>query len=154
MSSLTKTTGIKQIMAKARKANTRITKNAVRGLKMGGVFLLRKSQEIVPVQFGTLKASGFTRNIGDEGSGADIVVGYGADVDYAVFVHEDLTKAHGREFNIKYQKQITAANVAGKDTVKGGMFRRGENQQAKFLEQPAREYRKQIIKIVAREASK
>jgi hypothetical protein len=97
-----------------------------------------------------LKNSAFTRNEGGSGIDADIVVGYTED--YAVYVHEDLSKAHGREFNIKHADVIAAATGTMQGTAKGGMFNRGENQQAKFLEKPAREKRKDIIRIVAREA--
>lgn len=148
--SKTKITGIEAVLRKFSKAADKIIRVSVAGLKEGGKFLQNKSQEIVPKQIGTLHSSAFTRNIGGEGTKADIVVGYTAD--YAVFVHEDLTKAHGQEFNVKYAEEIIAATGKHSGTAEGGMFLRGDNQQAKFLEQPARQYRKEIFDIASKTA--
>jgi len=117
------------------------------GLKTAGLFLQGESQAIVPFQLGELHGSAFTRNVGGKGFDADVVVGYTAK--YAPFVHENLDAAHGKEFNIIYAEAIAAAVGTKKGTAKGGMFNRGENQQAKFLETPARNKRKEIIQIVA-----
>ena len=147
---LARVSGLSAIIKALRNAGgTKIAPAVARGLKKGGLFLQAKSQEIVPVQMSTLKNSAFTRNVGGGGFDADIVVGYTAD--YSVFVHEDLTKAHGRDFNIEHTEEIAAAVKTKRGTAKGGMFLRGENQQAKFLERPARENRRQILNIVAAE---
>ncbi len=105
--------------------------------------------DIVPVQLGTLKASCFVRSVGGKGFDTDIAVGYTAG--YAVYVHEDLTKAHGKEFNVKHADEIAAAAGTPRGTAKGGMFPRGENQQTKFLERPMREERAGILKVIADE---
>lgn len=112
----------------------------------GGLFLQRKSQEIVPVQMGPLRASAFTRDMSITGLKPHVIVGYTQP--YAVFVHEDLEKAHGQEFNIKYAEEIERAKGTKRGTAKGGMFNRGPNQQAKFLERPAKQYRAEIFKII------
>ena len=54
-----------------------------------------RSQELVPVQTGKLKQSGFVASE-RTGSGAKAVVGYAKDgqPDYAIDVHEDLQVAH------------------------------------------------------------
>jgi hypothetical protein len=62
-----------------------------------------------------------------EESNVSVSVGYTAA--YAVFVHEDLQKAHGAAFNIKHADEIAS----------GAEHSRGPEQQAKFLEGPARE---------------
>lgn len=125
------------------KAKGVLGSGVARGLMKGGLHLQRKSQEITPVDLGDLHGSSFVRNVGGSGFNTDIVVGYGSEAcNYAVFVHEDLDKAHGKAFNIKYAKEIAA----------GTMDNRGENQQAKFLERPARTEKKRIIKIIQREA--
>ena len=49
-----------EILAIARKEAAR-TKSLTTGLKIAGAFLQRKSQQVVPVEFGNLKASAFTR---------------------------------------------------------------------------------------------
>lgn len=135
--------GINTVIRNLTKAKGNLAAGTARGLKQGGLHLQRVSQEITPVDLGNLKASSFCRNVGGSGFDTDIVVGYGSEAaNYAVFVHEDLNKAHGKAFNIKYAKEIAA----------GKMNNRGENQQAKFLERPAREERRSIIKIIQREA--
>ena len=135
--------GISTVMRNLGRAKGTIAAGVGRGLMKGGLHLQRKSEEIVPVDLGDLHGSSFVRNIGGRGFDTDIVVGYGSEgVGYAVFVHEDLNKVHGKVFNIKYAKEIAA----------GTMKNRGEKQQAKFLEKPARDERKAIIKIIHREA--
>ena len=144
--------GMAVVLRNLAKSGDRIARGIERGLVKGGKHLQATSQKIVPVQMGVLKASAFTRNVGGSGAKADIIVGYTAD--YAVYVHEDLTKTHGKEFNIKHADEIALATGTKIGTAKGGMFLRGENQQAKFLERPAREERRTILRIVANEARK
>jgi hypothetical protein len=66
-----------------------------------------------------------------------VVVGYTAA--YALYVHEDLEKTHGAEYNEKHAEEIAA-----------GAPDRGEQQQAKFLERPAREFAAEIGGIITR----
>ena len=137
--------GIDEIIRNLKRIDNQIARGVARGLKRGGLLLQRESQKIVPVDKGPLKASAFTRNVGGSGFKTDIVVGYAQG--YAVYVHEDLEKAHGAAFNEKYAELI--ADPGNK------RFRsRGPNQQAKFLEQPARELRPVILKIIHQEAKK
>lgn len=161
--------GMNTVIRNLMKSKKTIAVGVARGLKQGGLHLQRKSQEIVPVQLGNLKASGFCRNVGGTGFDTDIVVGYGSEAcNYAVYVHEDLNKAHGQAFNIKHADKIARAGTYKTSlktrkttrwkpklemgTAQGGFFPRGENQQAKFLERPAREERRNIIKIIQRQA--
>jgi len=51
-------------------------------------------------------------------------------------------------------EEIKAAKGTKLGTKKGGMFKRGEEEQAKFLEKPAREKRGYIIKIIQFEAKR
>ena len=143
MARIKKITGLNVVIRNMTKAKGVLGRDIARGLMKGGLYLQKKSQEITPVDLGPLYASAFTRNVGGSGFKTDIIVGYGAEgVGYAVFVHEDLDKLHGRKFNVKYAKEIAT----------GTMNNRGENQQAKFLERPAREEKKRIIKIIQRAA--
>jgi len=122
-----------------------------RGLKKAGAHLLRVSQKYyVPVQTGHLKGSGFCRQYGT-GWNAAVIVGYTAS--YAAYVHEDMTKAHGRQFNVKHAAEIAHAKAhhLKAATVEGGMFKRGEHQQAKYLEKPARILRSVLLRIVVTE---
>src|SRR6185436_2860078 len=56
-----------------------------RGLKLGGILIQRTSDSRVPVEYGILKASSYTRA---EGSGFDTKITVGYTADYAGFVHE------------------------------------------------------------------
>lgn len=154
--------GVAEVTARLKKAGV-VTTNAVGyGLVRGGQLLQALSQEICPVQTGNLRASAFTRKI----KPTEVIVGYTAD--YAVFVHENLDGAHGKAFNILHADEIAGAgkmmtNKKGRvvfvptskaGTAKGGMFPRGENQSAKFLEKPMRQNRGEIIDVVVDEAKR
>ena len=147
MASLVKLSGVGLVVKNLAKTGKRLAKGTERGLKKAGLHLQRESMKIVPVQFGNLKASAFTRNIGLGGFKTDIIVGYTAS--YAVYVHENPNAAHGKAFNAKHASMISARS----GSVKSGLFNRGENQQYKFLEKPAREERGVMIRIIKREAS-
>lgn len=132
-------TGLNVVIKNLKKVKPTLGAKVGTNLKRAGLFLQRESQKIVPVNIGNLKGSAFTRNVGGPGWAVDIVVGYTAE--YAVYVHEDLTAAHGAAFNVKYAEQIADK--------KNKAFRsRGENQQAKFLERPMREKRKEMLTII------
>ena len=141
--------GLENLERNLEKAHREIIKRTKARAIKAGKFVLRKSQEIVPVQTGNLKASGFVRDEGGKDS-VDVVVGYTAQ--YALFVHENLEAAHGSAFNAKHQQEIAMAKGTKAGTVRGGMFERGPNQQAKFLERPLREQRALILKILAGKA--
>lgn len=140
MARLTHVTGLSDVIRNMRSAKGAFAAGTGRGLKKGGLHLQAKSEEICPVDLGVLKNSSFCRNVGGVGFDTDVIVGYTAE--YAATVHEDLTKAHGEAFNIKHATEIAA----------GTMPNRGENQQAKYLERPARDERRTILKIIHREA--
>jgi len=108
--------GLPVVLGKLTRAKGMIGGNVERGMVMGGQFLQRCSQQVVPVLTGNLKGSADTRNVGGKGFDVDVVVSYGAE--YAIYVHEN----------------VFARHKSGK--------------QAKFLEQPARERRGEIIQIV------
>lgn len=135
---ISRVSGLPSVLRNLRNANDRIGRGVQRGLVQGGRFLLRESHKIVPVDTGVLRASSDVRNVGGSGTKADIVVFY--NTEYAVYVHEDLTKKHGQAYNEAYGAE--------------GEKLRGPDQQAKFLEKPAREKRQEILKIVVAEARK
>ena len=143
-------TGINTVIKNMTKSKKVLGSAVARGLKKGGIHLLKKSHEIAPRQLGDLVKNSEVRNIGGSGFSTDIIVVYNQD--YATFVHENLDAAHGKAFNVKYARQIAAAAGTPRGTKQGGMFKRGDNEQAKFLEQPARTERRKILKIIRREA--
>lgn len=114
------------------------------GMELAGKHLLRASRKLVPVDYGILKASGFVRSTHRNRKFA-VTVGYSAE--YAVYVHENLDALHGAAFNRAYAKELAAKP-------KTGPFRhsRGPNQQAKFLEVPAKREAKVMAQII-REAA-
>ena len=69
------------------------------GLLEAGEFLLEKSQEIVPVDTGALRDSGFV-DVRGSGFGSEVVVGYTKE--YAIYVHEDLRARHAFGTSAKY----------------------------------------------------
>lgn len=148
MAVLPKVDGVAEVINRLRQTHENLGNGVARGLKKAGLFLQRESQGQVPVHLGPLKASAFTRAFG-KGFKTDVVVGYTAK--YAVFVHEDLEAAHGKEFNVKHADKIANAHTPAQKKM---WFNRGENQQAKFLERPAREKAGEIIQIIADEAVK
>ncbi len=115
-----KVSGFGSVFTKMSAISLLIQKGTRRGLKKGGLYLQRESMKIVPVDEDNLRPSATTRDIGTLAS-PDVVVAYGQDAEYAVYVHEDLEAKH----------------KPGK--------------QAKFLEQPARTKRKTILGIITAE---
>ena len=157
---LAKVKGVQQIIKNMGRARKSVAAGVSSGLVKGGRFLQRESQLLVPVNLGNLKNTAFTRKT-SSGLTTHVVVGYTAG--YATFVHEDLDKVHGKAFNTKYAAEIagkgrtlTRGKNKGKTIWKAQDYYhpRGENQQAKFLEKPARQHRKRIMQIIANEILK
>jgi hypothetical protein len=107
------------------------------GLKRAGLYLLAAAQYYVPVDTGTLRASGRVRKAAGTG-GLNTVVEVSYSTYYAVYVHEDLTKRHGQVFNKHYAADIAA----------GRTHPRRPQEQAKFLEQALRESTPEMIRLV------
>lgn len=117
-------TGVEKLLRRLKNARGKQALAVARGLKVGGLFLQAESQRICPVDTANLVNTAITRNVGGSGLDTDIVVAYGDEADYAVYVHEDKNAAHG------------------------------PGKQAKFLEQPARTKRGEIIRIIHDEAKR
>ncbi len=121
MTIIIKLTGVGKVVRELRKGGKKKREALARGMMRAGLFLQRESQKIVPVDTGALRNSAFTRKTGTPRR-PQVSVGY--TVDYAIFVHENLSARH----------------KAGK--------------QAKFLEAPARLNRSKLIKIIEEEVAK
>jgi hypothetical protein len=134
---ITKVTGVNKVIAKLKAADKTMQVGFMKNLYTAGLFLQRESQKIVPIDKTNLKGSAFTRLI-KKGWASDCIVGYTSK--YAIYVHENLDAAHGAAYNIKYAKQI-ANNLKG-------FKKKKPEEQAKFLEKPFREKRKQILTIL------
>jgi len=141
--------GAAKAQADLRRRRLEFGRNVGRGIIKATAYTLRLAQQIVPVDQGHLRGSGFARH---SGSGLKTIGRAGYEAEYALWVHEDLGARHGEEFNRYYAKQIASGAL---QPWNGKVFhKRGPNQQAKFLEKPVRENRKEIVKIVIDEAKK
>jgi len=86
MANIESVIGIAEVVKHLKEATEAMAKGCNRGLRRAGLLLQRESQKLVPVDYGVLKASAFTRAEG-EGFGTTVIVGYTAN--YALFVHEN-----------------------------------------------------------------
>ncbi len=122
--------GVSQVVANMRAKQEAIGKKVEAGLKKAGLRLQAASQNLVPVNFGVLKASAFTRATGS-GWNTKVTVGYTAN--YALYVHE-----------------AVEMKLQGKPRPQGrGFFWDPQGQaQAKFLEAPSRSLRPEILQII------
>lgn len=128
--------GLDKVFANMKIAHSDMGKGVQRALKRAGALIMRESQKEVPVDTNILKPSAFIRPKGS-GFKTEVHVGYSG-TDYAIWVHEDLSKAHGEAFNIKHADDIA----------KGLEKPRGKGQKAKFLEDPVKRLKDKIIKMV------
>ena len=139
-------TGIREMQQALAKTEKLTYKGLRTGLKRAGLLLQRESMKLVPIQTGNLRGSADTQM---EGAGKQVAAVVFYSTDYAIFVHENLEAAHGAAFNAKYAEEIAAAPPNHPF-----YFKRGPKQQAKFLEQPLREMRGQLVQIVSSEIEK
>jgi len=161
-----KVEGVQQVLNRLKNVDRKLAGRVESGLKKCGLYLLRESQKIVPVQLGILKSTGNTRKVSGAGFSTDVVVSYGSGLDYAITVHENPYLAHGEEFNIKHAAEIAAAGkmvqlksgrtkwkpLTAAGTAAGGMFPRKKEEQYKFLERPMREGRDALLRILRNES--
>jgi hypothetical protein len=147
--------GINNIKAYLQRRKQQEVQKLTVGLVKAGRFLQGQSMNVVPVDYGFLKASAYTAVFGANTPDVEVNVGYNAA--YALFVHENTQAVHGRNFNTKHAKELAAAKKKKRkhQSVKGP-FRhdRGPNQQAKFLEAPFRIHKQTLLDIVKQELKK
>ena len=86
-----KVIGLEKALKAIRRQGVKGQKAVEIGMKKGGLFLQRESMMLVPVEFGVLRLSAFTRS---EGTLKDPVVRVGYTAGYALFVHENLNARH------------------------------------------------------------
>lgn len=111
----------------------------------GATFVLRESNEVVPVDKGRLRDSGYALRSGS-GLGSVGTVGYRKD--YGIWVHEDLTKAHGEAYNIKHAADIAAGNTYDYEGERRTYRPRRPQERAKFLEFAIRTKRRALQGVV------
>lgn len=122
--------GLAQVRANLQRREARMAIGLARGLKVAGLKLQRESQKRVPVEYGVLKSSAYTRATG---AGFSTVVDVGFTASYAVFVHENV-------------------GMVGKGkprpSGKGNYWDPQPQATAKFLEIPVRTMRLELRKII------
>lgn len=91
MATVHKLQGVGNVLKEFSNFESRTAKKAERGLLKAALFILRKSQKIVPVDTGALKNSGRARLTG-RGFTANAIIEYL--VAYAIYVHENLEAKH------------------------------------------------------------
>lgn len=137
MALVNKIEGVRQVLDNLRKEDQRLAERVSRALRTAGLTLQRASQELVPVNFGNLKASAFTRATGE---GYDTVVDVGYTAFYALYVHEAVGMV------LKGQPRTG-------EGAKGRYWDPQGKAQPKFLEEPARRLAPELTRII-RDAAK
>ncbi len=108
MANLTRVTGLSKVIGNLKKAGRGYQQQLERGLKRGGIFVLRKSQKVVPIDTANLKGGGEVRNVGGKGEKTDVVVLYKAN--YSVYVHEDMNAQHNKGKTAKFLENAVRQN--------------------------------------------
>lgn len=127
-------TGQKEVLGNLKRQQRALGLRVAVGLKAAGLALQRESQRLVPVDTGNLKASAFTRATG---AGLDTAVTVGYTAAYAMFVHELV------QMRLRGQPRIGG---------KGAYWDPAGRGQAKFLEEPARRMKDELLAIVKKHA--
>lgn len=82
-------TGQAQVLANLNRKRKELGLRFAQGLKLAGLLLQRESMVMVPVEYGPLKASAYTRS---SGVGFETVVTVGYTAAYALYVHEQVAE--------------------------------------------------------------
>lgn len=122
--------GVDKVIKNLRRRTRELGEGYQKGVRKAALLLLRESQQLVPIDFGLLRASGFATVVG-EGFAARSSVGYSAS--YALYVHE------------------AVGMVLQGQPRPGGRGRYWDPQgqaQAKFLEEPSRRLAPRLRNII------
>lgn len=127
-------TGVAEVLKNLKERTVALSEGCNRGLRKAGLRLQRESQRVVPVDYGILKASAFTRS---EGAGfqTEVTVGYTAR--YAIYVHENT------EMKLKGEPRFSPH--------KGRYWDPQGRGQSKFLEEPMRRFSKELQALIKEE---
>ncbi len=118
---------VKAILSDMKWLEQRHTRRVFATMQYGADIILFESQKLVPIETGALHNSGkVTKSARD----FTVTISYGDDkAYYALYVHEDPTKAHGTMYNAKYAYEISM----------GQKHPKRPEEQYKFLEKVCRE---------------
>jgi hypothetical protein len=120
-------TGLNEFQINLKGSQAQLGGLVPKGLAAMGLFLQGKSQLLVPVDFGILKASAFTRSAG---KGAATIVSVGYTASYAMFVHEMPSGQDPARFG--RERKVN-------DPTRGSFWDPAGRGQSKFLEAPSRD---------------
>lgn len=124
--------GVDTVIRNLKRSQQRLATGTERGLRAAAKHLLAESQELVPVEYGELKASG-TVQVSGKGFSTSPTIVYTAP--HAIFVHENT------EMALRGVKRKSGIGVYwGRPNAPLG--------QSKFLEQPARTEAQVMRKII------
>lgn len=101
-------TGVNKVFNNMKIRNAKTVLQFEAGLLKAGLFVQAISQAVVPVKFGILKNSAFTR---PKGSGASYSVLVGYTASYAIYVHENLEARHKPGKIAKFLEQPMRENA-------------------------------------------
>lgn len=119
--------GLEDFKKNLKSVNAGLGARTALALRLAGQLLQGESQRLVPVDFGILKASAYTRS---EGKSFNTVVGIGYTALYAMYVHE-----HPNGLNPgRFGRPRSEGNPA-----RGNFWDPSGIGQSKFLEAPARD---------------
>jgi hypothetical protein len=129
--------GVREILVNLDIKQALLLKKFEEGLVKAGLYLQKVSQEKVPVEFGNLKASAYTRKK-NSGAKTEVYVGYTAE--YALWVHEKVG------MKLKGKPRRPSPPHIGRYWDPQGRA------QAKFLEEPARTEVPKMRRIIVEHA--
>jgi hypothetical protein len=126
------TKGLDEVLGNINREVSGIENRGIDGLLEGGLMIQGRSQRKVPVEYGNLRASAYTRKSPDDPSAVD--VGYSAA--YALFVHENMEQ-----------------KLAGEPRPSGLGEYWGPKGEPKFLESTVTDSASEFVEIVRRKAA-
>lgn len=128
--------GVREILFNLKGQVDKKSKGIGQALKKAGLYIQRESQKRVPVEFGFLKASAFTRSFG-AGMQTQVITGYTAR--YALWVHE------------KVEMKLKGLPRRPSPPHKGRYWDPQGRAEAKFLENVVKQKEKDILDLIREE---
>lgn len=126
-----RTKGLEQVLKNLNKEIGNVQNRSLAGLFAAGLTIQAEAQRRVPVEYGNLRGSAYTRKrMKGASSGGSVEVGFTAA--YAIYIHENM------EQKLKGQARPSGLGVYW-----------GPNGQPKFLESAMVDQRQRVIELVA-----
>lgn len=107
-----KFSGVEKVILNFERSNGAVHNGARAGIKALRDRVWDDSQKWVPVETTALKKSGFKGPIVSKGNKVSASISYGAGLDYAVYVHEDLQAKHKSPTSAKWLERAYVGSRA------------------------------------------